>query len=287
MTSVEDLLGRSIILLDKPSGPTCRVVDDRVKLILGRKKTGHSGTLDSKVSGLLLVALDEATKIMPFFERSDKIYNGVIYLHGDVGLEELQSFIDENFIGKITQLPPVKSRVARKPRERTVYSFKTLKKDGNDVYFETKVEAGTYIRKLIHDIGEKFGVGMHMKSLRRTHAGEFSVENSVKLEDLEKAYESWKLGDESSLKEILIPVEKALKNEKKVLLKGKSIEKILNGSPVYWDYIEKIDKLTKNNDRVLLIYNDRIIGIGIAKMDYKKMPRKRTAVIKTDRLLLD
>ena len=96
MYSIEELLRRSVILIDKPSGPTCRKVDENIKLILKRKKTGHSGTLDSKVTGLLIVALDEAAKIMPFLMRSNKTYEGIIHLHDDFDIKKLKKIVKEN-----------------------------------------------------------------------------------------------------------------------------------------------------------------------------------------------
>jgi H/ACA ribonucleoprotein complex subunit 4 len=286
MTSMEELLRRSIVLVDKPSGPNCRTVDDRVKSILKRKKTGHSGTLDSKVTGLLLVALDEAVKIMPFLVGSDKTYEGIIYLHEDVEMDDLGKFIKENFVGEIIQVPPLRSRVARKPRKRIVYSFNLIKKKGKDIYFETEVEAGTYIRKLVHDIGEKFGVGMHMKSLRRINVGKFSVDNAVRLEKLWEAYKAYESGNNSPLERALLPVEKVLEGEKRVLVKKEFVEKAKNGSPVYWEYIEKIDNGIKKGSRVVLIYDEKIFGIGVAKMGSKDMPGIKSSVVKTDRILL-
>jgi H/ACA ribonucleoprotein complex subunit 4 len=287
MTTVERLLKRGIVLIDKPSGPTCRDVDDRVKSILHRKKTGHSGTLDSKVTGLLVVALDEATKIMPFLVGSDKTYEGIIHLHDDVDLAKLRRFIRENFIGEITQIPPVKSRVARRPRERVVYSFELLEKDGKDISFRVKVQAGTYIRKLVDDLGKAFGVGMHMKSLRRTEAGKFSVSNAVSLEKLEEAHKKHISGDSSDLEGILIPIEEVLRDERKVDIRKDCLGKIMDGSPVYWDFIERIDNEIKGGDRLVLTSGNKVIGIGIANTDYIDMVGKDFPMVKTDRLILD
>ncbi|OGI15348.1 hypothetical protein A3K63_05520 [Candidatus Micrarchaeota archaeon RBG_16_49_10] len=287
MEQIEGLLRRSVVLLDKPSGPTSREIDERVKAILKRKKAGHAGTLDSKVTGLLVIALDEATKAMPFLANSDKTYEGIIQLHGDVDFSELERFIGENFTGLITQTPPVKSRVARRPRERAIYYFNLLGKEGKNVHFRTKVQGGTYIRKLVHDIGEKFNVSMHMKSLRRTESGHFSIGQAVTLEQLEEAYREYEGGDSSSLEKILMPLEEVLKDERRVKIKKDYIPKVLNGSPIRWEYIESIDREVESGDNIVLLFEDKIIGIGVALVDFNAMRSSSRPVVKTDRLILD
>src|SRR3990172_658016 len=110
------------------------------------------GTLDPQVSGVLPITLGRACKLSDYFMHKDKEYVGIIRLHEDISEEELKKEI-QKFIGKITQLPPVRSRVKREEREREIKTFEILEKNGKDVLFKTEVEAGTYIRKLIHDIG--------------------------------------------------------------------------------------------------------------------------------------
>src|SRR3989344_2057146 len=162
---LQKLLNFSIINIDKPSGPTSFSVSNFIKTSLNLNKTSHFGTLDPQVTGVLPVALGKACRLNETFMHRDKEYVGIMRIHQDVSLDILKEKIN-NFIGKITQLPPVRSRVKRAPREREVKSFDILEKKGKDILFKTKVQAGTYIRKLIHDIGLQIG-GAHMLELRR------------------------------------------------------------------------------------------------------------------------
>src|SRR3989344_1460465 len=193
--SISELIEFSILNIDKPSGPTSFLVSDFIRKNLGIRKTSHAGTLDPKVTGVLPVMLNRACKLSEWFMKKNKTYVGVMRLHGDVDDEKLKKEI-EGFVGKIKQLPPVKSRVKREEREREVYSFEILErgeKDRKNVLFETEVEAGTYIRKIVHDLGRKIG-GAHMAELRRTKAGVFSEQDGefANLYDFEMAVDQYK-----------------------------------------------------------------------------------------------
>ena len=185
--SIKELLEFGIIIIDKPSGPTSFDVSDFVRKTLGLRKTSHFGTLDPKVTGVLPVALNRACKLTGFFLGEDKEYVGIMRLHEPVSQEKLKKAI-KDFTGKIMQKPPVKSRVKRVEREREIKSFEILEKDGDgqNILFKTEVQGGTYIRKLVHDLGIALGVGAHMLELRRIRAGIFKEGNSINLYDLEK-----------------------------------------------------------------------------------------------------
>ncbi|MSS74746.1 hypothetical protein EXS73_00825 [Candidatus Pacearchaeota archaeon] len=128
-------------------------------------------------------------------------------MHEAVDTKKLNATI-KNFIGKINQLPPVRSRVKRAIREREIKSFDILEQEGTDILFHTVVQAGTYIRKLIHDMGEELG-GAHMLELRRTQASIFT-EPSYTLYELDTALEALKEGDEKLLRAMLIPATQAI-----------------------------------------------------------------------------
>jgi H/ACA ribonucleoprotein complex subunit 4 len=184
----------------------------------------------------------------------DKEYEGILYLHKDVDEKILGNVISENFVGAITQVPPVKSSVARKPRERIVYSFDILDKDEKNVKFRTKVQAGTYIRKLCSDIGKKLGVGGHMKELRRTKVGHFDEKDSHSLDELK-----------NKLENILIPIEKAIPHVKKVYVKKSSVESIYNGVPVRKSDIERMDEGISPGENVGIFFSDKLIALGISR----------------------
>ncbi len=203
-----ELLRFGIINIDKPSGPTSFAVSSYVRRVLNLNKTSHFGTLDPMVSGVLPVGLGRACRLSDFFMHRDKTYVGIMRLHKEVSDEQLNACISE-FIGKISQLPPVRSRVKRAVREREVKNFNILEREGTDVVFSTRVQAGTYIRKLIFDMGEKLG-GAHMLELRRTEAGMFDETSVCTLYDLDAAVEAFKKGDETKLRSLILDARTAL-----------------------------------------------------------------------------
>lgn len=143
----EELINYSIVNIDKPKGPTSHQVSDYVQRILGIAKAGHSGTLDPQVTGVQPIALGRATRITQFLLTAPKEYVGIMHLHQEVEEKTLRETI-QKFIGKIKQLPPVKSAVKRVEREREIYEFEILEIKGQDILFRVRCQAGTYIRKL-------------------------------------------------------------------------------------------------------------------------------------------
>lgn len=145
--AVETLINYGIVNIDKPKGPTSHQVSDYVKRVLGLDKAGHSGTLDPAVTGVLPVALGKATRIVQTLLPAGKEYVALMHIHKDVGEDKVkEAFV--KFTGKIKQIPPIKSSVRRRERERNIYYIKLLEIDEKDVLFIVGCEAGTYIRKL-------------------------------------------------------------------------------------------------------------------------------------------
>jgi len=256
MKDIKDLLNFSLINIDKSAGPTSYSVSEFIRRQLNLKKTSHMGTLDPKVSGVLPVTLGRACKLAGYFIKHDKTYVGVLETHKEQDIKKLQELIDDNFVGKIKQTPPHRSAVKVQERERTVYSWKLIEagEDKRSFLFETRVEGGTYIRKLCSDLGEMIG-GAHMGELRRTCAGVFaeksdvrgqmsgpSFERVVNLFDFKSAVDKYKSskddsgepnGDEEALRKILIPAEDAIKKVLPVIEVDKSAIKALHiGKPL-------------------------------------------------------
>jgi len=253
---IPELLEFSIINVDKPAGMTSFVCADRVRKMVGAKKAGHTGTLDPMVTGVLPVLLNRATRLSNYFMKKDKVYVGKMLVHKDISEQKLKDEM-EFFIGKIMQKPPVKSRVKRVLRERTVNKFKIIKKNGRVVEFESDVQAGTYIRKLISDLGEKIG-GAHMTELRRIKAGLFKVNESHKLEKIQEAYEEYKNGKEENLRKMLIPAEIVKQLVTSLQVKEESVKMLLNGKPLTKeDIIGKIP----NSEQFSVFFKERFIGI--------------------------
>ena len=180
-------------------------------------------------------------------------------LHQDIKEEKLKREI-KNFIGKIMQMPPIRSRVKRDEREREVYNFEILEKDGRGVLFKVKCEAGTYVRKLIHDLGLKIGRA-HMAELRRTEAGIFSEENKefVSLYEFEKAVDEYEKGNEEKLKKILIPGEIVGRILPVVYVRASCVKKLLTGKPVFIDELE--EKIDLKEGNIAVFCRERFIGI--------------------------
>lgn len=177
-------------------------------------------------------------------------------LHENIAENKLKEIIN-SFIGKITQLPPVRSRVKREPREREIKNFEILEIDGKDVLFHTQVQAGTYIRKLCDDIGKKIG-GAHMLELRRTKASIFPEENSINLYEFDKALAEYKNGNEENLKKILIPAEEAIKQVLPAIqVKENSIKQLLTGKPLMKSDILK----TPQEEKFAVFYKEKFIAI--------------------------
>jgi H/ACA ribonucleoprotein complex subunit 4 len=228
---ISEYISHGILTLDKPSGPTSHEVVAWVKKILRIDHAGHGGTLDPRVTGVLPVALQEATKIAQVFLYSGKEYVCVMRLHSTVPPERVQEVIDE-FVGEIYQRPPLRSSVTRRLRRRTIYYIQDVEFLENRVLFRVGCQAGTYIRKLCFDIGEALGCGAHMEELRRTRAGPLTEdEDLITLYDLYEAYHLWTEGnDESKLRTVIKPMENALALVPKIFLRDSAIDSVCHGA---------------------------------------------------------
>ncbi len=263
---IQDLINFSIINIDKPTEHTSFDVVARIRSIFHTKKVGHFGTLDPMVTGVLPISLNKACKLSDFFMHHDKEYIGKMQVHKEISKTKLEQEM-KKFIGKIKQLPPVKSSVKRQIRERTINKFIIKEINGKTVSFHCDVEAGTYIRKLIHDLGEKIG-GAHMIELRRIRAGIFNEKQSVKIEEVEKAYKLYKeKGDESKLRKFLIPAEIISEIYPVVQVKEEIVHGLLNGKPLMKEDVKKKD--LPDSDIFVIFNGDKFIGMyGIVDREH-------------------
>ena len=256
---ISELLEFSIINVDKPAGLTSFKVCEKIRNIFNAKKAGHFGTLDPMVTGVLPVAFNRACRLSNYFMIKNKEYIGKMQIHSDISEEELKEEM-EKFNGKIMQKPPVKSRVKRVLRERNVDKFKIIKKQGKIVEFESDVQAGTYIRKLISDLGERIG-GAHMIELRRIKAGIFRENESHKIEEIEKAFKEWKAGREDKLRKMLIPAEIIKQIITSVQVKEEAVKEFLNGKPLMKKEIASSEPSGSENSKLAVFNKERFIGI--------------------------
>ncbi len=262
--SIEGLLEFSILNLDKPAGPTSFSVSHRVGKLLGLKKTCHFGTLDPMVTGVLPVGLARACRLAQFFIGRDKHYLGGMKLHRDVTGENLAAAV-KRLTGRITQLPPVKSRVKRVPRQRTVYRWEILEfdRERREARFTAEVEAGTYVRKMVHDLGLEIG-GAHLLDLRRTSAGIFSETDPefIVFPELERLIREYRQGNPRPLQKVLIPGEVVSRVMPVVrVVEDKNIRmKLYHGGRLTADALSEIPGYERER-RIAVFYRHRFIGV--------------------------
>jgi tRNA pseudouridine55 synthase len=246
-----------VINLDKPKGITSQEAVTKVKRLYRAKKAGHAGTLDPIATGVLLICLNEATKITRFLSDLDKEYAATLKLgertetldaEGEV-VERVEGFsiseaeirgVLESFKGVITQTPPMYSavKVGGKPLYKLARKGQVTERPSRSVrineitllryeppFLELRISCskGTYIRSLADDIGRALGVGAHVTGLQRTRTGGFRVEDSAQLGEL-----PGKACSEHS-------VDASLGHLKEVVISGGDLPRALHGNPVPCD----------------------------------------------------
>ncbi len=206
------------LLIDKPAGPTSHDVVDLIRRQFGIKKVGHCGTLDPNATGLLLIVLGRGTKLSEKLMADDKAYEGTIKFgvttnSYDADGEMLETRpvppltvehlneLASTFVGDLMQMPPMVSaikkdgvplyklarkgiEVEREPRLIHIYSFRFSEYREPLGAFRVACTKGTYVRSLAHDLGEKFGCGAHLATLRRTASGKFDVADAKPLDQI-------------------------------------------------------------------------------------------------------
>jgi H/ACA ribonucleoprotein complex subunit 4 len=284
--SVEQLLKCGLLVLDKWPGPTSHDVAATVKKIFGLGKVGHSGTLDPAVSGVLPITLENACKVIPALQGLGKAYVGIMRLHKDVSDKDLNVAVSK-FIGTIRQKPPVRSAVTRRVREREVYDFKILERDGRDVLFHITCQAGTYVRVICHDIGKLVG-GANMAELRRTDVGRFNEQVAVKVQDVADAYHYYKENGSEQIRDYVLPVEFAVEHLGKIIVKDSAVHSIASGTPVYSTGVSKVSKGVTTGDLVaVLTLKGELAALARAVMDAADAVKKKGLAAKTDRVIID
>lgn len=276
---IQDNINNGLIILDKPAGPTSHQVTAWVKEILKISKAGHTGTLDPHVTGVLPIMLANAVKIAPAIVGAKKEYVCLMRLHKEVDEGKIYK-VAESFIGKIKQIPPRKAAVRRVERKREIYYFEILEIDDKEVLFKVGTEAGTYIRKLCIDFGKALGIGAHMQQLRRTKAGMFTEERAITLHDLKDAYEFWhEEKEEKYLREIIKPMEFALMEIKKIMVKDSAVGAVCYGAPLHLGGIAKFSKGIEENELIAIMsLKGELVALGRAKLNSEALEKKRVGL---------
>jgi len=281
--STEELLNNGVICINKPQGPSSHNVSAYIKKILNIDKAGHGGTLDPNVFGVLPVSLGKATRIMDALLKAGKEY--VCIMH--IVLEIHKS--SKDFIGKITQLPPVKSAVKRQLREREIYYLEILEIKNQDVLFVVGCQAGTYIRRICDDWGKALRTKAHMQELVRTKAGPFNSKEWNSLYELKDAYELYKQGNDKELRRIVKPTEFAVRHLLKIYLIDSAVDTICHGANLSIPGISKIEtKIEKDNLVALLTLKNELIGLGTALLSTEDiLKNEKGLAVKTSKVFMN
>ncbi|MCJ7580589.1 MAG: tRNA pseudouridine(55) synthase TruB [Candidatus Aminicenantes bacterium] len=266
-----------LILVHKPPKLTSHDVVDNIRQILSTKKAGHFGTLDPFATGLLVIAVGKATRLFPFYLKTDKSYKARIKLgvatdtydlDGKPVSEENSNFPDtlgvqktmEFFVGNQLQVPPIYSakkfkgkplyvyarennNVEPKPCPITIYEFDLKKYHPPFLDCFIRCSSGTYIRSIAHDLGQKLGCGAHLTQLQRTAVGLFRIEDSLNLENIADLTLSKKYN------KFLIPLESLLPEYPKIVLTEFGAKLARNGNKIIPENILNIYGLSPSKEK--------------------------------------
>ena len=278
-----------VVNLDKSAGPTSHEVTAWVKDILELDKAGHSGSLDPVVTGVLPIMLGRATKTVAALRLSGKEYICLMTLHESVPEKKVLR-VCRQFTGPIFQMPPIISAVKRAVRVRNIYYLEVLGVKEKSVLMRVGCEAGTYMRKLCHDIGVALGCGAHMQELRRTKTGPFREDTLVTLHELKDAYVFWKEdGDESFLREVVRPMEEGLSHLPKIIIRDSAVDAVCRGAAIAVPGILSLDKnIAKGDDICLFTLKGEAVALCTSLMDTAEMLEKEHGIVATtERVIMD
>lgn len=248
-----------VLVVDKPVGLTSHDVVQIIRRGTGIRRAGHTGTLDPRASGVLVVLIGPAVRLSEFVSAENKRYHATIRLGStsdtydsegvisdevdvDISREEFEELL-QGYIGEIEQRPPAYSAVkvqgkpayerARQgedvdlePRIIQVHSLELLEWALPEVVVDIHCSSGTYVRSLANDIGEELGVGAHLVGLRRTRSGHFTLREAVSLRRLREDFEA------GTWAQHLIPAAEALGDWPAVELDADEFEKVRNGNRI-------------------------------------------------------
>lgn len=247
-----------VLVVDKPIGMTSHDVVNAVRLGTGIRRAGHTGTLDPRASGVLVILVGPAVRLSEYVSASDKRYQAIIRLGASTDTydadgrftrqvqpainvtEEQFETVLKSFIGEIEQVPPpysaVKVRgrraydmarrgetVALPPRKINVYHLEVLEWAPPEVVVDVHCSSGTYVRSLANDLGEKLGTGAYLVGLRRTKSGRFSLRDATPLRKLQEAFRA------GNWYQYLIPAAEALGDWPAVELNPDEVEAVKHG----------------------------------------------------------
>lgn len=243
---------------------------------------------DPGVSGVLPICLNDASKAVEYLHMMSKEYVGVCELHGAFDENALRKWT-EKLTGTIYQKPPVRSSVKRAVRRRTILRFTVEDVSERRFVFRVVTEPGTYVRKLLHDLGLLLGTGAHMVELRRVRDGFLKEDSASTLLELYAAWQLYKKGEENLLRKIVKPVEDALKGFPSVYVKDSAVAAVAHGAPLASKGVSKIDHpLSKGDVACIKTLKGECIGFGTLTMDSDDVLHAKSGIVVTvERVVMD
>ena len=276
------LLDYGLVLIDKPDGPTSHEVVAWVKRILNIEKAGHSGTLDPGATGLLPIGLGEGTKAISVLLLGPKEYYALARMHATVAEDKVKTVIAQ-FTGDIYQRPPQRSSVKRATRIRRIYHFEMVDRYDRLILLQVICQSGTYIRKIIYDIGEVLGPGATMVELRRTMVSNFHEKDHgfIRLHDLADAFEMYKQNsnDDAKLRKIIRPIEHCLAGIRGAIIRDTAVDALCHGAQLAVPGIVALPKDLKRNELVgIYTLKGEIVGLAEALMTKEEIDENTKGV---------
>merc|ERR1711997_198201 len=268
---ITNYIKSGFINLDKPANLSSHEVVAWLKRILRVDKTGHSGTLDPKVTGCLIVCIDRATRLVKSQQSAGKEYVCIYRLHESVEQKRVaQEF--ERLKGALFQRPPLISAVKRQLRVRTCYENKLIEHDPerNMGIFWCSVEAGSYVRTMCVHLGLLLGVGGQMQELRRVRSGIQSEydDGMVTMHDILDAqwvYDNHK--DETYLRRVIRRLEALLTNHGRIIMKDSAVNAVCYGAKIMLPGILRYDDaIEMGQEIVVCTTKGEAICLAIAQM---------------------
>jgi len=289
--TIEQLLDSSIVIINKQAGPSSHQVAAWLRDSFELNSTGHGGTLDPNVTGVLPISLGKASKAIKVMQESPKEYV-CLMKHYSSQKESNMHEMFKKFTGPIYQIPPFQAAVKRELRIRRIYEIEMLEHKSKQTLFRVLCEGGTYIRNLCEDIGSALGSGGVMEQLIRTKSGPFNIENSVTMVEAHDMYKQWKdTGDSSNLLSILKPLEDMLIDIPLIEAKDSAVDALCHGADLAIPGVASVSKDMKRG-QLISIRTMRGEAIALARAtvnadEIKDKPKAKGKVAKLERVIME
>jgi H/ACA ribonucleoprotein complex subunit 4 len=290
---LEEHLKYGVINLDKPANPSSHEIVAWIKKILEVEKTGHSGTLDPKVTGCLIVCLNRATRLVKAQQSAGKEYVGIVKFHNPIEDKSQVEDCLKRLQGACFQRPPLISSVKRELRVRTIYDYKLIEfdKEKNMAIFWISCEAGTYVRTMCVHMGLLAKTGGHMQELRRVRSGILKEDESmVTMHDvLDAQYVYKQTKKEDYLRRVVRPLEILLTNYPRIVIKDSAVNAICYGAKLTVPGVLRFEANIENGKEIVLITTKgEVVAIAIAEMTSSVLASCDHGIVcKTKRVIMD